>query len=76
VGFFCTMGGSGSERVFATMADLVGKAPQATLALTEKEVAGDHRGKLAAFVARLSPDVHRRPARAPARSRATPAPAH
>jgi flavodoxin len=35
VAFFCTMGGSGAERVFATMAALCGKDPVATLALTD-----------------------------------------
>ena len=32
--FFCTMGGSGSGRVFAAMRELTGHAPVATLALS------------------------------------------
>ena len=62
VAFFCTMGGSGAERVFATMAALCGKTPVATLGLTDARVdagpakaletfaraLGEHRGRLRA----------------------------
>lgn len=55
VAFFCTMGGSGSGRAFATMAQLAGKAPVATLALREDEVAsGAFERKLDAFVKQLA----------------------
>jgi flavodoxin len=55
VAFFCTMGGSGSARAFATMAALAGKEPVATLALTEDEVdRGAFEAKLDAFVQQLA----------------------
>lgn len=38
VAFFATMGGSGDERTFVEMAEIVGKQPVATFALTTKEV--------------------------------------
>lgn len=45
--FFCTMGGSGAERTFGEMEEILGKAPEATLALTEKQVkAEDEAGYL------------------------------
>ncbi len=37
VAFFCTMGGSGSERAFAGMEKICTRKPLATLALTAKE---------------------------------------
>ena len=37
VAFFCTMGGSGSDRAFAEMEKICVKKPLATLALTAKE---------------------------------------
>jgi flavodoxin len=45
VACFCTMGGSGAQRVFDAVAALTGKKPVATLALTDGEIdAGvDHR---------------------------------
>lgn len=53
--FFCTMGGSGAARAFATMAELAGRPPQATLALTEDEVArGAYAPKLDAFAKQLA----------------------
>jgi Flavodoxin len=36
--FFCTMGGSGSETVFAELRQIFGRPPLATLALTDAEV--------------------------------------
>jgi flavodoxin len=53
VAFFCTMGGSGAERVFATMAALCGKDPVATLALTDAEVDAGAARKVDAFVRAL-----------------------
>lgn len=50
VAFFCTMGGSGAWHVFDTMAALTGKQPEATLALTEREVDAGANGALDAFV--------------------------
>jgi len=38
VAFFCTMGGSGDKGAFRDMESLCGKAPVATLALTERHV--------------------------------------
>jgi flavodoxin len=53
--FFCTMGGSGDQRTFRHMAELVGRPPAGTLALLEKDV---RRGAFAAavkeFAARLA----------------------
>jgi flavodoxin len=53
VGFFCTMGGSGAQRAFATMAALCGREPAATLALTEVESAAMPGERLDGFVQRL-----------------------
>jgi flavodoxin len=69
VAFFCTMGGSGAGRVFATMAELAGRQPAATLALLEQELAGPFEGKLDAFVGRLQAAATQRPARTPAPGR-------
>lgn len=38
VAFFCTMGGSGDERAFKEMSEIVGKEPVGTLALKTVEV--------------------------------------
>ena len=70
VAFFCTIGGSGAPRVFATMAGLAGKAPVATLALLDKEVDEPYDHKLDAFVQRLQAGAHRRPDRTTARPHA------
>jgi flavodoxin len=70
VAFFCTMGGSGAGRVFATMAALAGRRPAATLALLERELAGPFERKVDAFAARLLAGAKQRPARAPALHRA------
>lgn len=62
VAFFCTMGGSGGERAFATMAALAGHEPIATLALTQGEVeVGAFDAKLAAFARRLAVPAPHRP---------------
>ncbi|HUL66637.1 MAG TPA: flavodoxin [Burkholderiaceae bacterium] len=49
--FFCTMGGSGSEKAFAQLRQAVGSEPVATLALTDREIdANSIAPKLKAFV--------------------------
>jgi flavodoxin len=53
VAFFCTMGGSGAERVFADLASLCGKTPVATLAVTDAEIDSGYLKKLEAFVRAL-----------------------
>lgn len=53
VAFFCTMGGSGAERTFAQMRAACGKAPRATLALTEAQLEAGPRAAVDAFVTRL-----------------------
>jgi flavodoxin len=70
VGFFCTMGGSGAQRVFETMAALAGRQPVATLALTEDQIDGDCDLPIDAFVRRLQTGTQHRPARARAGARA------
>jgi flavodoxin len=59
VAFFCTMGGSGDRAAFAELERLVGRRPEAVLALTEAEVADmsrpEVRAKLDRFVNRLLP---------------------
>jgi hypothetical protein len=55
IAFFCTMGGAGADNAFRDMAKLSGKAPVATLALTDREIdAHRHRGKLTAFAKALA----------------------
>ena len=70
VAFFCTMGGSGAQRVFATMTALAGRTPVATLALLEKELATPFEDRLDDFVERLQVGTKQRPASAPAHGRA------
>lgn len=54
VAFFATLGGVGSERAFAQMRALAGKAPAATLALRERELArGVPPERVAEFVKAL-----------------------
>jgi multimeric flavodoxin WrbA len=68
--FFCTMGGSGGGRAFATMAKLAGKEPVATLALTEAEVAsGEFGRRLDVFVGELASTTPLRPPRPATRHR-------
>jgi flavodoxin len=66
--FFCTMGGSGAERVFAAIKELTGREPVATLALTDAEIDATARAKLDAFVKELRAGTRRRAA-----ARRTPA---
>jgi flavodoxin len=66
--FFCTMGGSGSGRVFAAMAKLAKAKPIATLALTDDELDAHDTAKLDAFVAAVKRNA---PARARRMRRAT-----
>jgi len=72
VAFFCTMGGSGAEHVFATMAGLAGREPIATLALLEKELDGALEQKVDAFAQRLQANAPPRPTRRQARGHAVP----
>lgn len=52
--FFCTMGGSGADRAFKEMDNMLGKKPLATLALTTKEVQQDsHKKKVQEFTQAL-----------------------
>lgn len=53
--FFCTMGGSGSDRAFDDLQRELGRPPVATLALTERELADAPtlRARTAHFVAAL-----------------------
>lgn len=52
--FFCTLGGAGSERAFAQMQDIVGKAPRATCAITAGDVAaGRDVAQVASFARTL-----------------------
>jgi len=53
VAFFCTQGGSGYARAFRQMEELSGKKPLATLALLEKELAGDFTPRVREFAAAL-----------------------
>lgn len=67
VAFFCTMGGSGAGRVFATRAELAGREPVATLALTEKELEAPFEPQLETFARRLHSSAPARPGHKPAR---------
>jgi flavodoxin len=51
--FFCTMGSAGAACVFATMQQLAGSKPVATLALTDAEVGALAEAKLDSFVRAL-----------------------
>lgn len=50
VGFFCTYGGSGADKVLAEMAQLIDRAPVATLKLRDHEIDAGDGEKLARFV--------------------------
>lgn len=52
--FFCTLGGSGAGRVFAQLQRATGRAPEATLAVTEAQLAAALDPLLDRFVARLA----------------------
>lgn len=58
--FFCTMGSSGAPHAFATMKQLAGGRPLATLALTADEIDVSTRAKLDAFVSELRAGPGRR----------------
>lgn len=54
VAYFCTMGGLGSVRVFAGLAEITGKKPKATLAFTTKEVvSGNIESAVSVFTEKL-----------------------
>lgn len=55
VAFFCTMGGTGDDKAFAEMEQIIGQKPVATLALLTRDVAkNDFAEKLEKFTAALS----------------------
>jgi hypothetical protein len=59
VGFFCTLGGAGSESTFAQMTAIVGKTPRAVCAITQDEaLAGSHVERLMAFEKALSANIN------------------
>lgn len=54
VAFFCTMGGTGDDKAFAEMEQIIGQKPAATLALLTRDVAkNDFAEKLEKFTAAL-----------------------
>lgn len=54
VAFFCTMGGSGDERAFGEMGEIIGKKPLATLTFKTVEVVkGLTEDKVSEFVGKL-----------------------
>lgn len=54
VAFFCTMGGSGSEKAFWELENIVGKTPLGTLTLKTAEVVkGEYSEKLKKFIETL-----------------------
>ena len=54
VAFFCTLGGSGSRRVFRQMQEACGRVPVATFARTERQLASaDLREAIEEFVSQL-----------------------
>lgn len=56
--FFCTMGGRGSEKVFAQMQELTRKPPRGTMAITDREIAsGALSGRVETFAATIAPPV-------------------
>jgi flavodoxin len=54
VAFFCTMGSSGASRAFATMQQLAGRKPVASLALTDREIDAGADDKIDALVSSLA----------------------
>lgn len=69
--FFCTMGGSGAEHAFEQLESACGRAPRATLALTESQLHGGLDAALDGFVAELQGRPQRAPRTAPRKRRAT-----
>jgi menaquinone-dependent protoporphyrinogen IX oxidase len=57
VAFFCTMGGSGAERVFAAMQEITARRPLATLALTDGDIDKHRHGAVDRFVHALTAPV-------------------
>lgn len=58
VAFFCTMGGSGAERAFGELQQIMGRAPITTLGLTDREIdARTHQQKVDPFTAVLRESV-------------------
>lgn len=54
VAFFCTQGGSGGEKTFSYMEELLGLKPRAVLELNAKELAGTAKdAKMTEFVSKL-----------------------
>lgn len=51
--FFCTMGGSGASRVFASLQELAGTAPVAAVALADIEIDRGALSKLEPFIETL-----------------------
>ena len=74
--FFCTMGGSGAERVFGQLEEACGRAPEATLALTEQQPSQDIDPAIDRFIAALERPVDGKRARkaAPKKAGANPTP--
>jgi flavodoxin len=70
IAFFCTMGGSGAQRVFSTMTELAGREPAATLALLDSELDQPIERKLEGFAMQLLVHAPRRLPRRPAHGRA------
>ena len=69
VGFFCTMGGSGAERAFASMAALCEAQPTATMALTDAQIEAGAAAAIETFVRSLAASGRRRTSAAPHASR-------
>jgi hypothetical protein len=69
--FFCTMGGSGAEHAFEQLESACGRAPRATLALTESQLHGGIDAALDKFIAELQGRPQRAPRTAPRKRRAT-----
>jgi len=74
VAFFCTMGGSGADRAFASMTELAGREPVATLALIDHDLEPKVGERLDAFLGALHtarrPRARRVAGRAPAHAAA------
>jgi flavodoxin len=61
IAVFCTQGGNGAPKVLAEVAELAGKRPLATLALTQADVdKARYVERLDAFVAALKTELERR----------------
>ena len=59
VAFFCTLGGSGAEKVFRDLAELCGKPPIATLAVSDREIERRaYTRQLERFATTVAAEVH------------------